>query len=82
MVENRESITAKLCAFVRAWHSNYVREKVFDDYLAYDFMVHLRALLWHLLLSSQKPLKAEISLPYFPTEETDTSVQDSINDEV
>lgn len=38
MVENRESITAKLCAFVRAWHSNYVREKVFDDYLAYDFM--------------------------------------------
>lgn len=38
MVENREIITAKLCAFVRAWHSNYVREKVFDDYLAYDFM--------------------------------------------
>ncbi len=38
MVENRESITAKLCAFVRAWHSNYIRDKVFDDYLAYDFM--------------------------------------------
>lgn len=38
MVENRESITAKLCAFVRAWHSNCVRDKVFDDYLAYDFM--------------------------------------------
>lgn len=38
MVENRESITAKLCAFVRAWHSNYIRNKVFDDYLAYDFM--------------------------------------------
>lgn len=38
MVENRESITAKLCAFVRAWHSNYVRDKVFDDYLAYDLM--------------------------------------------
>lgn len=38
MVENRESITAKLCAFVRAWHSNCVRDKVFDDYLAYDLM--------------------------------------------
>lgn len=38
MVENRESITAKLCAFVRAWHSNFVRDKVFDDYLAYDLM--------------------------------------------
>lgn len=38
MVENRESITAKLCSFVRAWHSNYIRDKVFDDYLAYDMI--------------------------------------------
>ncbi|MGN0621393.1 MAG: class I SAM-dependent methyltransferase [Porcipelethomonas sp.] len=38
MVDNRESITAKLCAFVRAWHSNTVRQKIFDDYLAYDMM--------------------------------------------
>ena len=38
MVNERESITAKLCAFVRAWHSNRSREKIFDDYLAFDFM--------------------------------------------
>lgn len=38
MVENRESITAKLCAFVRAQHSNTARQKIFDDYLAYDIM--------------------------------------------
>lgn len=38
MVEKRESITAKLCAFARAWHSNRSREKIYDDYLAFDFM--------------------------------------------
>jgi methyltransferase (TIGR00027 family) len=38
MVENRESITAQLCAWVRAWHSNTARQKIYDDYLAYDFM--------------------------------------------
>ena len=38
MVNERESVTAKICAYVRAWHSNRSREKIFDDYLAYDFM--------------------------------------------
>lgn len=38
MIDERESVTAKICAFVRAWHSNYSREKIYDDYLAYDFM--------------------------------------------
>ena len=38
MVSERESVTAKICAFVRAWHSNYSRNKIYDDYLAYDFM--------------------------------------------
>lgn len=38
MVDKRESITAKLCAFARAWHSNKVRHKIYDDYLAYDIM--------------------------------------------
>lgn len=38
MVDKRESITAKLCAFARAWHSNKVRNKIYDDYLAYDMM--------------------------------------------
>ena len=38
MVDERESITAKLCAFARAWHSYYSREKIYDDYLAFDFM--------------------------------------------
>lgn len=38
MVDKRESVTAKLCAFARAWHSNKVRQKIFDDYLAYDIM--------------------------------------------
>lgn len=38
MVQNQESYTAKLCAFARAWHSNTARQKIFDDYLAYDLM--------------------------------------------
>ena len=38
MIQNRESITAKLCAFARAWHSNKTAVKVFDDYLAFDLM--------------------------------------------
>ena len=38
MVNDRESVTAKMCAFVRAWHSNRSRQKIYDDYLAYDFM--------------------------------------------
>ncbi len=38
MVDKRESVTAKICAFVRAWHSNRSREKIYDDYLAYDML--------------------------------------------
>ncbi len=38
MVDERESVTAKLCAFARAWHSNRAQEKIYDDYLAYDMM--------------------------------------------
>ena len=38
MIDTQESITAKLCSFARAYHSNYGKEKIFDDYLAYDMM--------------------------------------------
>jgi len=38
MIENQESITAKLCSFARAFHSNYGENKIFDDYLAFDLM--------------------------------------------
>ena len=38
MIDKHESITAKLCSFVRAFHSIYEKNKVFDDYLAYDLM--------------------------------------------
>jgi S-adenosylmethionine synthetase len=38
MVDTRESVTAKLCSFARAYHSNYGKQKIFDDYLAYDMM--------------------------------------------
>ena len=38
MVEHQESITAKLCSFARAFHSNFSREKIFDDYLSFDLM--------------------------------------------
>ena len=38
MIETQESITAKLCSFARAYHSNVGRKKIFDDYLAYDLM--------------------------------------------
>ena len=38
MVAERESITAKICAFARAWHSEYAQEKIYDDYLALKLM--------------------------------------------
>lgn len=38
MIDTQESITAKLCSFARAYHSNHERQKIFDDYLAYDLM--------------------------------------------
>lgn len=38
MITAQESITAKLCSFARAYHSNIGRKKIFDDYLAYDLM--------------------------------------------
>jgi methyltransferase (TIGR00027 family) len=33
-----ESLTAKLCAFARAWHSSQSNHAVFNDFLALDFM--------------------------------------------
>lgn len=38
MIDMRESMTAKMCSFARAYHSNRARQKIFDDYLAYDMM--------------------------------------------
>ncbi len=38
MIAAQESITAKLCSFARAYHSNTGRKKIFDDYLAYDLL--------------------------------------------
>lgn len=38
MIVSQESTTAKLCSFARAYHSTYVRKKIFDDDLAFDFM--------------------------------------------
>lgn len=38
MIDNQESVTAKLCSFARAYHSNHERSKIFDDYLAFDLM--------------------------------------------
>jgi len=38
MLANTESITAKICAFVRAYHSNFSDNKIYDDYLAFDLL--------------------------------------------
>ena len=38
MIDMRESLTAKLCSFARAYHSNTGKRKIYDDYLAYDMM--------------------------------------------
>lgn len=32
------SMTAKLCAFTRAYHSRFSRDKIHDDYLAYELL--------------------------------------------
>ena len=34
----QESITAKICSFVRAYHSAYAKHKIYDDSLAYDLL--------------------------------------------
>lgn len=38
MIENRESVTAKLCSFARAYHSGFEHHKIFDDGLAFSIM--------------------------------------------
>ena len=38
MIENTESKTAQLCSFARAFHSGYEKQKIFDDYLAFDLL--------------------------------------------
>lgn len=38
MLDNYESVTAKLCSFARAFHSGYEKKKIFDDYLAFDLL--------------------------------------------
>ena len=38
MLDNYESVTAKLCSFARAFHSGYEKQKIFDDYLAFDLL--------------------------------------------
>lgn len=38
MHKHKESITSKICAFARAYHSNYNTKKIFDDYLAFDLL--------------------------------------------
>ena len=38
MIAEQESMTAKLCSFARAYHSTMGKNKIFDDYLAYDII--------------------------------------------
>ena len=38
MIAMQDSATAKLCAFARAYHSSMGKQKIFDDYLAYDMV--------------------------------------------
>ena len=38
MIDNYESVTAKLCSFARSFHSAFDRNKIFDDYLAFDLL--------------------------------------------
>ena len=38
MIADRESMTARLCSFARAHHAENTQEKIFDDFLAFDFM--------------------------------------------
>ncbi|BBF42689.1 O-methyltransferase [Lachnospiraceae bacterium KM106-2] len=38
MLKEVESVTAKVCAYARARHSYFDRNKIYDDYLAYDLL--------------------------------------------
>lgn len=38
MMTAKESMTAKLCSYARAYHSMLGKNKIFDDYLAYDMI--------------------------------------------
>lgn len=38
MTDSKASMTAKICSFARAYHSNFSKAKIFDDYLAFDLI--------------------------------------------
>ena len=38
MVDERESVTAKLCAFARAWHAIHTSDRIYHDDLAFDLI--------------------------------------------
>lgn len=38
MLKKTESITAKICAYARAYHSYFEKDKIYDDYLAFDIL--------------------------------------------
>ncbi|ABX41604.1 class I SAM-dependent methyltransferase [Lachnoclostridium phytofermentans] len=38
MQQTEASMTAKICAFTRAYHSKFASNKVYDDYLAYEMI--------------------------------------------
>lgn len=74
MYDYIESVTAKLCAFTRAYHSLYGKNKIFDDTFAYDLMGQHEFLQMGSLI--KHGFKTSLVNPneYFQKEEIDNTV--------
>lgn len=60
-----ESLTAKLCAFARAWHSLQSDPTVFNDFLAFDMMGREEYENVSRLILKRFPRESENSVEYF-----------------
>ena len=60
-----ESLTAKLCAFARAWHSLQSDHTVFNDFLAFDLMGREEYENVSRLILKRFPQESENSVEYF-----------------
>ncbi|AJQ29384.1 hypothetical protein [Pelosinus fermentans] len=66
MQENQFSLTAIMCAYLRAYHAKYDEPKIFDDFLADQIIPDENRLLIEEGLTKHLQLKAPESPHHFP----------------
>lgn len=70
MKENQFSLTAMMCAYLRASHARYDDPKIFDDFLAYQLIPNENRLLIEQGLTKYLQLKAPEHTASFPDQAT------------